>query len=259
MRAAFVAALFVGLARAACADPAAPGFADGGAVTLARVIDGDTIALSDGRTVRLIGIDDLAGAARLAKALAGKSLTLRFAETRTDRAGRTLAALYADGRWVEYALVERGLARVRGTADNRAGLAELLAAEAAARQARRGLWREKRNAVRDAADVAKDGGTWQIVEGTVAHVGFAEGAVFVDFGARGADGALTLRIDRDALRLCRDAGLDPRKLEGARLRVRGFIDGTRRPVMDVAFPEEIELVAKEEPSPAAAGEGSASK
>ncbi len=246
MRAGLLAAALLVLAASAAAREAAPDFAPGGAATFARAIDGDTIALADGTTVRLIGIDDLAGPAALGKLLAGKKLELRFAATRSDRDGRTLAALYANGRWVERTLVARGLARVHGTADNRAGLVELLAAEAAARAAHRGLWREKRYAVRDAAAIAKDGGTWQIVEGRVAHVAFAEGAAFVDLGAREA-GALSLRIDRDALTLCRAAGLDPRALDGAQLRVRGFIDGTRRPVLDIAFPEQIELLTKPDP------------
>ncbi len=243
MRAGLAAAVLLALAAAAAAKSPAPDFTPGGAVTLARVIDGATIALADGRTVRLIGIDDLAGPAALDKLLAGKALELRFAETRSDRDGRTLAALYANGRWVERTLVARGLARVHGTADNRVGLAALLAAEAAARAAERGLWRQKRYAVRAAAAAAKDGGTWQIVEGTVAHVAFGEGAAFVDLGAREA-GALSLRIDRAALALCRAAGLDPRALDGAHLRVRGFIDGTRRPVLDITFPEQIELLAQ---------------
>jgi len=243
MRRGALAAALVLLATSAGARPAPPSFASGGGVTVARVIDGDSVALADGRTLRLIGIDDLAGPDALEKLIDGKSLELRFAETRTDRDGRTLAALYANGRWVERTLVAKGLARVRGTADNRAGLAALLAAEAAARSARRGLWRDRRYAVRDAAAIAKDGGTWQIVEGTVAHVGSAEGGTYVDLGARGT-GALSLRLDRAAVALCRAAGLDLRALDGARLRVRGFIDGTRRPVLDVTFPEQIEVLEK---------------
>lgn len=257
MRAAFAAACLLVFAAGTNAREAPLAFTRGGAVALARVIDGNTIALADGRTVRLIGIDDLAGSAALEKLIARKPLELRFAETRTDRDGRTLAALYANGRWVERTLVARGLARVRGAADNRAGLTQLLAAEDQARRARRGLWRDRRYAVRAAAAVARDGGTWQIVEGWVAHVSSGEGAVFVDFGARDA-GALALRIDRDALQRCRAAGLDPRALEGAHLRVRGFIDGTRRPVLDLAFPEEIEILGTEKPSPAA-GKGSPAK
>ncbi len=249
MRAAFfLGAAFLLLAAGADARSPAPKFARGGAATLARVIDGNTIALADGRTVRLIGIDDLAGRAALDKLLAGKTLELRFAENRSDRDSRTLAALYANGRWVERTLVARGLARVHGTADNRIGLVQLLAAESSARAARRGLWRRKRYEVRAAADAARDGGTWQIVEGTVAHVAFGEGAGFVDLGAR-EDGALALRIGRDAMALCRAAGLDPRTLEGAHLRVRGFIDGTRRPVLDVTFPEQIELLPQRETLP----------
>jgi endonuclease YncB( thermonuclease family) len=230
-------ALALGLATAA----AAPSFAPGGAVTLARVVDGNTVALADGRTVRLAGIDGLAGKAALEKLLAGKTLELRFAETRSDRDGRTVAELYAGGNWVERTLVARGLARVHGTADNRIGLADLLATEAMARRAQRGLWRQRRYRVRDADSAAADAGTWQIVEGTVAHVAMTGGGAYVDFGAAGS-GALALHLDRAALALCRQAGLDLRALMDSPVRVRGFIDGTKSPTIDIAFPEEIEVL-----------------
>jgi endonuclease YncB( thermonuclease family) len=239
------------LAAAAVADPAMPDFAPGGAVALARIVDGDTLALADGRMLRLVGIDapdaarggeaDIAARARaaLAHLVSGTKLTLGYAGNPVDRQGRVLAELFAGGIWVQRALVADGLARVHGQADDRQGLAALLAAEDRARAARRGLWRLGRFAVRDAKDAARDAGTWQIVEGTVVDVAHVAGVTHVNFGADWRT-AFSLRIDRDALKLCRAAGLDPRALKGARVRVRGFIDGRRRPTIAITFPEEIE-------------------
>ena len=150
-----------------------------------------------------------------------------------------LAELFAGGRWVQRELVRRGLARVHGAADNRRGLEALLAVEDAARTARRGIWRLGMFAVRAAGDAARDAGTWQIVEGKVEDVALVEDGAYVNFGPDWRT-AFSLHIGRDALKLVRDGGLDPKSLKGARLRVRGFIDGARRPTIEVSFPEQIE-------------------
>ena len=53
---------------------------------------------------------------------------------------------------------------------------------------------------------------------------------------------LALLVSGDALRLCREAGLDPETLIGKSITVRGFIDGTQRPVLAVTYPEQIEIL-----------------
>jgi len=243
--------LAVGLAAPAWGRSALPPFTAGGAVALARVIDGETLALADGRTLRLVGIEAPSGRMRgeaalaqrateaLARLVAGVPLEVRFGGVETDRRGRVLAQLFAGGRWVQRELLRRGLARVHGSADARIGLAELLAAEAGARKARRGIWRRPFFAVRTPDEAARDAGSYQIVEGIVAETAFAGGSVHVNFGPDWRT-AFSLRIGGEALKLCRAAGLDPLQFAGARVRVRGFIDGTRRPTIEVTFPEQIE-------------------
>lgn len=240
-----------GAAAAAGAAAPVPDFAPGGAVAAKAVIDGETLALADGRTLRLAGIETpgpalrgegaLARRAReaLRKLVMGVPLELRYGGARTDRHGRVLGQLFAGGRWVERELVRRGLARVHGEADAREGIAALLAAEAAARKARRGLWRRPAFRVRTPDEAAQDAGSFQIVAGKVASVAAVGGGVRVNFGPDWRTG-FSLHIGHEALELCRTAGLDPRTLVGARLRVRGFIDGTRRPTIEVTFPEQIE-------------------
>jgi hypothetical protein len=96
--------------------------------------------------------------------------------------------------------------------------------------------------VRDAADAARDAGTWQIVEGNADDMALVEGGAYVNFGPDWHT-AFSLHIGRDALKLMRDSGLDVKRLKGARLRVRGFIDGTTRPTIEVSFPEQIEVLS----------------
>ena len=251
MRRAFfrAAILLVSVASAAHAKTAFPEFVPGEAIEVAEVRDGASLRLADGRELRLAGIEAPSGksaaavAARakaaLAKLALRKPLELRYGEARTDRHGSVLAQLFAGGRWVERELVRRGLARVHGSADVRRGLDLLLASEASARQARRGLWALASYAVRSADDAARYAGSFQIVEGTVVDAAAVAGNVYLNFGPDWHT-AFSLRVGPAALKLCRAAGLDPLELKGHALRVRGFIDGRNRPLIEVSFPEQIE-------------------
>jgi micrococcal nuclease len=196
---------------------AAPAFADGPAVEVARIIDGETLALTDERVLRLVDIDVPARGALAAQAkvtlgalLEGQPLTAKFAGNREDRQGRMLAQLYAGDRWVQ---------------------GELL---------RRGLWAEPGYAIVPAAEAGRRAGSFALVAGTVANVVSNAGGVLLVFGADRHNG-LVLTIAPDVVRLCRVAGLDPAALQGKSLLTRGYVDGTRRPTIAISFPEQIEL------------------
>lgn len=88
------------------------------------IYDGDTITI-EGERIRIMGLDTpeigsgarceseanaaVAARNRLSDLLAGAEITLR--RDGTDRYGRTLAYVYADGRDVAKALIAEGLAR----------------------------------------------------------------------------------------------------------------------------------------------------
>lgn len=128
-----------------------------GQPVLARaVFDGDTLALADGRHVRLAGIDcpelgrdgrpDQFYAARARQRLEelalGAPLALEPAPRPRDRFGRTLAVLRRqDGTSLNAALVREGLAFVYTVPGEWPELArELAAAQVEALDARRGFW-----------------------------------------------------------------------------------------------------------------------
>ena len=229
------------------ADPA---FTPGGTVAVASVIDGDTIALSDGRTLRLVGIDAptrgvpaATAKSALMELLKAGPIEMRVAGNPRDRQGRVLAQVYVGDVWVEGELLRRGLVRVRSTADNRIGVPEMLALERAARRYRRGIWADPVYAVRPPDGIGKFTGSFQIVSGTVVNVTPSSGIMFLDFGGDRRN-TLAITIDADALKLCRDAGFDPRTLKGQSILVRGFIDGFTRPRLAVTHPEQIEIVAR---------------
>jgi endonuclease YncB( thermonuclease family) len=246
-----------GLARGETLAPALPpGLADGGSAVVAEVIDGDSLVLADGRTVRLVGIQapklpkgrafapwPLAEAAKtaLAELARGKSVTLRFGGAREDRYGRVLAQLVrSDGLWIEGELLRRGLARVYTFADNRAAAAALYALESEARAARRGIWADPFYAPLTPEEALHHDGKLELVEGRIVSVARVSSQVFLNFGADWRT-AFTVRLDRVALALFRAAGIDPLALEGEAVRVRGYIRRDRnRAVMDVTHPEAIE-------------------
>jgi micrococcal nuclease len=233
---------------------APPAFTEGGPVEIAHVIDGETVALADGRTLRLVDIDVPSRGALAAQAKAALSaltakgaLSLKFAGAPQDRQGRVLAALYAGNRWVQGALVRQGLARVAGRADERIGLPEMLALERPARHAQRGLWADDQ-AIVPAADAAKQAGRFAVVTGTVAGVVSNSGGVLLSFGADAHTG-FVLTLAPDVVKLCRASGLDPAALQDKTLLVRGFVDGTRRPTIVVTYPEQIEVLRQKKAAP----------
>jgi micrococcal nuclease len=220
------------------------------------IIDGDTLTLDDGRHVRLVGIlapnlplgreksapwplADEAKAALSDLAL-HHLVTLKIGDAETDRWGRTLAQLYReDGLWLQGEMLKRGLARVASYADNRALVPEMLALEAEARAARRGLWRENFYAVLEADEAGRHIESFQLVEGTIADAVKIKGQVFLNLGPDWRT-AFTIHLPRNALPLFKEDGLDPLELKGERVRVRGWIRLDRRPIIDVTHPEQIE-------------------
>ncbi|HXE28896.1 MAG TPA: thermonuclease family protein [Stellaceae bacterium] len=239
----------------AASAQAEPAFTDGGAVEVARIVDGATLVLKDERVLRLVDIDVpprglLAAKAKeaLAEVIDGQALTVKFAGNTTDRHGRMLAELYAGDVWVQGELLRRGFARVAGTADNRIGLVEMLMLERQARRYRRGLWADANYAIVPAAEAGRHAGSFALVTGTVAHIVSNSSGTLLVFGADRHSG-LVLTLVPDVVKLSRASGLDPAALAGKTVLTRGYIDGTRRPTIVIAFPEQIEISRQKKAAP----------
>jgi len=230
----------------------------GGSATVASVIDGDSLTLADGRTVRLVGIQapklpkgrpnfqtwPLAEKAQAAlrELVAGQRVTLAFGGARQDRYGRVLAHLARadDGLWIEGALLQQGLARVYTFPDNRAAAPAMYALEAEARAAHRGIWADPFYAILAPEQALEHIDGFEIVEGRIVEAARVSSGVYLNFGADWRT-AFTLHLRSDALKLFRAEGVDPLALKGARVRVRGYIRRDHeRAVIDISHPEEIE-------------------
>jgi endonuclease YncB( thermonuclease family) len=227
---------------------AAPAFTPGGEASVREVIDGTTIALTDGRVVHLVGIEvpPRAVPARKAKdalssLVADQTVTLTFAGTPRDRYGRVAAQVFVGETWVQGELLRKGFARVRSVADNRAGVEDMLTLERQARRYRRGLWADPAYAIVTADAAEKAAGTFALVTGTAATVETRSSGTYVDFGAAPRAG-FALSMTPAVVKLCKAAGLDPASLAGKPLLVRGFIDGRLHPTMMITHPEQIEIL-----------------
>lgn len=256
----FIVAAFlfchVPVASLLAAQPPEASRSETGAV-VAKVIDGNTVVLDTGATVRLAGIEvpraapdgtttPLAEEARatLERATIGKHVTLHYDGARPDRYGRMTAQLYAeDGSWVQGLLLMAGLARVWTLPDQRIRIGDMLALEREARIKRRGLWSDAHYRIRIADDADRYADSFQLVEGTVLSVSAVRGRTYLNFGPDWHTD-FTIVIDPADLKRFREVGIEPRAYEGRRLRVRGWIKSMNGPMIQATRPEQIEVLAE---------------
>ena len=239
---------------------AAPGFAACGrpgqvhAVSVDQRLD---IGLSDGRTVRLGGLDapgadrgaaEIASAARdfLSRRLLGREADL-IVLAGTDRWGRTIADLSlpdpaaGSAGSTAAALLAAGLARVRPEFETRGCAAERLMIEDGARRAALGIWRDPDFAVirsSDSAELRRRDGRFVVIEGMVGRVGFARSRLYLELVPH--DGP-TIVIARKLEPALARAGRPVAALVGETIRARGALDDRFGPRIEVSEPAMIEI------------------
>ena len=201
-------------------------------VISARIFDGDTLALSDGRRVRLLGIDTpeighdgepsepyaeeaKALLARLAEP--GATLRLRLDSDRFDRYGRLLAHVFADdGSNVQAQLLAAGYAATLVVPPNEWSSACYAAAQARARKSRIGIWGLEDYQPIPAEKLADSARGFRLVTGRVQRVGESRANLWLNLSSQ-----MAVRIPKRDLPYFGD--LDPRALAGQRLEVRGLV------------------------------------
>lgn len=124
------------------------------AVRVERIVDGDTVVLSQIGTARLIGVDTpetvdprrpiqafgKEASAFLTTIAGGQSVRVDYDQTRTDKYGRTLVYLYlSDGTFVNREIVRQGFGHAYLEFPFK-HMEDFRAAEREARAAGRGLW-----------------------------------------------------------------------------------------------------------------------
>jgi len=245
----------IGPAAAACGAAA-------GRVAVVSVDDHGEIALDDGRTLMIAGLDlpqpargdpALARAARdlLTARFAGRPADLTLvsaASDRWDRALGDLASAAADGAPASAAdaLIAAGLARVRPEFETRGCEAARLAEESAARAKGLGVWRDPDYAVLaadDAASLARRDGRFVVVEGVVRRIGHGRARLYLDLGGRGALSVVASRKTQAAFQA---AGAPLTALAGEKVRVRGPLDSRFGPQLEIVDPLMLERLGRAE-------------
>lgn len=218
-----------------------------GSATVAAVRDGRTLALGDGRELRLAAIEAPDESRAALQALAGSGpLRLETLGAERDRYGRLVAFAFAGeaGPSLQEALLDQGQARVSARIGDRTCAAGLLALERGARAARRGLWADPNFAPLPAENLARleaERGRFVLVEGKVLSVRESGATIYVNFGRRWTRD-FTVTISRRLQRSFAAAGVEPKALAGRRIRVRGWIERRGGPIVEASGPEQIELI-----------------
>jgi len=226
-----------------------------GTFETAGTLDGRTFKLRDGREVLLAGIEVPPGRdsarASLERLLAGGTVVLQQAEPAGDRYGRLLVQAYVsrDGveRWIQGELLGDGDAQVSSRPGDAACAKALHLAETQARRDRRGLWADSAYGIKASGDLnglLARRGQFTIAEGKIFSVRESGGTIYMNFG-RIWSRNLTVTILRRNRPMFEGAGLDPKKLEGATIRVRGWVEERGGPRIEAARPEQIEIAAQD--------------
>jgi len=249
----FVSAIWLSAAQAFCPAP-------GGLTTVAvqRVVDGDTLRLSDGRSVRMIGLntpelgkkgrsdEPFAVVARkrleaLVAASDGRVGLLPGKESQ-DHYGRTLAHVYgADGANLEAQMLAEGLGFLVAVAPNVDLVACQQAAERSARQAGLGLWRQ--SPVLKAEQITTSG--FAVLSGRVSKVQRNRGGVWIELQdsvvLRVAPNLLA-RFDVNSLESLKGKQVEARGWVLDRSRKGGLKEGQARWMLPLTDPAMLQVV-----------------
>lgn len=231
------------------------------AYKVAEVIDGDTIELSNGRHVRYLGIDtpevrkrDGQGwkyapesFAEEAKSfnrrlVSGKTVTIEFDRRREDKYGRWLGYVYVSGVMVNEEMLRSGFAVFTLYPPNSRYVDRLLAAQAEAQQAKRGIWSDC--PVIAASEAADNCGKVVRVRGNVVSVGSGKNACFLNFGKD--RGALTAVIWESNIPFFLEKGSSPPDAyRGKTVEITGKIKNSKGPEMVLFHPSQITIIEKQ--------------
>ncbi len=223
------------------------------------VLDGDTLALTDGSQVRLVGImapkqsfgrEDVPeqpfaveSTAALNELVRDQDIELYAGGATSDRHGRILAHVFTpDGLWVQGELLEQGLARTYSFQDNRALVQAMLDRETNARDQGLGLWSDPYFQIREAASpglIPVD--SFELVEGVVMESAEYDRRIYLNFGEDWRQD-MTVTVSPNNRRIFRDSGFDFAELQGKLVRVRGWTQWYNGPVIEIDHPEQIEVL-----------------
>ena len=212
------------------------------------VIDGRSFRLSDGREIRLAGIELIApkDTGALAALVKDKDVSLHGPDDTPDRYGRQTAFVFVAGSdiSVQAQLLAQGAALASPDVTDKDCAAALMAVEADARAAKKGTWAAT-NVIKNAEsadDILAGIGRFVLVEGRVLSVRQAGTMTYLNFGRNWTrDFAAT--IARRMMPAVEVAGFTLKSLENRRIRVRGWVEAHPGPRIEVVRAGQIEVLS----------------
>ena len=234
---------------ATCATPCQ--FESQGEGRVDTIIDARSVRLDDGREIRLAGIEPAATTKQaLTSLLTGRDVTLRGTDDTPDRYGRQGALVFIgeSDTSVQTMLLTNGDALVSAEIADKDCATALMSAEAEARRQKKGNWADL-SAIKNAEspdDILAGIGRFMVVEGKVLSVRQAGAMTYLNFGRNWTHG-FAVTISKRNLPAFENAGMPLKSLENRRIRVRGWVEGTAGPRIDVRLLGQVELLGANEP------------
>ncbi|MHC4047483.1 thermonuclease family protein [Bradyrhizobium sp. 23AC] len=219
---------------------------------VAAVVDARSVRLDDGREIRLAGIETTATTKQaLTSLLAGRDVTLRGSDDTPDRYGRQGALVFVGESdiSVQAMLLAQGDAMVSAEITDKDCAAALMTSEAEARRQKKGSWADP-SAIKNAEspdDILAGIGRFVVVEGKVLSVRQAGAMTYLNFGRNWTRG-FAVTISKRTLPAFEGAGITLKSLESKRIRVRGWVEGSTGPRIDVRLLGQVELLSANEPT-----------
>lgn len=215
-----------------------------------RLLDDGRIELEQGQVLRLASIRlvEQKGLKIKADALIRELLSNQDwsvgEPTIKDRYGDLVGIIeFSDGKSLQTALIEKGLARVYPQVGEGSDLSALFQSENVARETRSGLWALNIYQVVSAEEAVPQRfdlrNYYQLVEGTIVAVAKVRGNIYLNFGEDWRED-FTIMIPKSFAKSVVAQGLNYKDLEGKRVRVRGWFRLYGGPLIDVTDARQIE-------------------
>jgi len=222
--------------------------------TVRYVHDGDTLHLTDGRKIRLIGINtpELARDTKPHEPYArearqyvrdqlpeGSRIGLSYGPQRKDRHGRTLAHItLANGDSLNQRLLEQGYAQYIAVPPNLTRLACYRQSEHLARKIETGLWRQDFRQLLHSENVSGKERGFHLLRGRIMRIGRSKKNIWLNL-----DGPIALRIRRSDLHLF--GADDPASWQGRYVEARGWINQHKNQMqMSISHPASVVFLGK---------------
>ena len=219
------------------------------AARVAKVTDGDTLVLTNGQRVRIIGINTLELNARsqasrasaraatnaLRTLIGNRDITLLTGPEQRDRHGRRLAhVLNKDGLNISGELIRRGYATAVAVAENTLCADHHFALESEARSKSLGIWETPSEWFVDSDTLARDSRGFKLMKTTITSIRSRGGQTIIRFsnGINATLGKYWTAAPPDT------------DLVGARVEIRGWVGGKRtRPKLTLHHPLNMRILS----------------